>query len=293
MTKEPFLWPNYGAPSPSGYTWMRRDVTATTDSLVGAMRGVQLPGDTLDAALDNMRNAQCVTGVVSGKLCAGKDVIAGLVGDSLSSRGLANGIVHMTSTPIREELAEVATAISQCSTKAAAVRSVDVIFGFPEAATAHLVDELFPLTRDGIPDVSLRTDQIRHLLVFLADDGRRALDPQYWVRKFYTNVLTTLSEGKSAFLTGARYPNEIGPSQSLGLSTTRLVVTRKVQEERLFGRDGLAPNPAALDSESECALDNYEDFNLAVGNDNEAAPTVEVVLDELSRHADHMADSLA
>ena len=292
MTKEPMLWPNYGAPSPSGHVWMRRDVEASTDSLVSAMRAIQLPSDTLDAALDNMRNALCVTGVVSGKLCAGKDVIAGLVSDDLTSRGLANGVVHMTSTPIREELAEVATAISECSNVAEANRSVNLIFGFPEVATAHLVDELFPLTRDGIPDVSQRTDQIRHLLIFLADDGRRATDPTYWVRKFFSNVLTTLADGKSAFLTGARYPNEIGPSQSLGLSTTRLVVTRKVQEERLKGRDGLEPNPALLDSESECALDYYEDFNLAVGNDNEAGPTKEVILDSLSKHADHMSDSL-
>ena len=244
---------------------------------------VGVADDVAAAAIENLTNLRCAGVVVSGKRASGKDTIADMCRARFSPTGAD---IHQTSAPMRSELREIIAAVADADTIGAATDHVIDAMGVPPEAAAHMAATLFEVTRDrdALPDPDERTDLNRHLLVYHADFGRRAIDPEYWTHQFFQRMYATLAEGRYALLTGCRYPNEIGPAQALGLFTTRLAVSRTVQEDRLWGRDGLTPNPAALNDPNECALDDYVGFNLVVGNDDAATPTVDTVLAHVDRH---------
>lgn len=244
---------------------------------------VGVPADVADAAVENLTTLRAAGVVISGKLASGKDTIAASCAEKLAPTGAD---IHQTSSPMRAELREIIRLVADSATIGDATDRVIDAMRVPAEAAAHMAATLFEVTRDpeSLPNPDERTDLNRHLLVYHADFGRRAVDPQYWTHQFFQQMYATLAEGRYALLTGCRYPNEIGPAQSLGLMTVRLQVSRKVQEERLWGRDGLTPNPAALDDPNECALDDYVGFNLVVGNDDDAAPTIATVLSHVERH---------
>ena len=102
-------------------------------------------------------------------------------------------------------------------------------------------------------------------------------------------MFATLAQGRSAFLSGGRYPNEVLPAQSLGIQVVRTEVSREVQIARLVSRDGIAPDLALLDDPNECALDDFVGFNVVVNNDGDLEPTLEIVRAELVEHGRRLA----
>lgn len=270
---------------PSGTVVAAMATTPDRNTMLAQARLVGIDDATAEAAVENITSLRCAGIVVSGKLASGKDTIAELVGDSIASASTGADI-HQTSGPIRAEMREIINLVAGADTIGDATDHVIDAMGVPSDAAAHMAATLFEVTRDpeNLPNPDERTDLNRHLLVYHADHGRRAIEPEYWTHQFFQVMYASLAEGRYALLTGCRYPNEIGPAQALGLVTVRLAVSRSVQEDRLWGRDGLTPNPAALDDPNECALDDYVGFNLVVGNDDDAAATVATITAHTHRH---------
>lgn len=282
------LWPNFGGPSESGRVWAKLITVPDENTMLAGAWRLGVATHLAKAAISNLRRATVSAVVFSGKLASGKDTVASEVSKVLKERGLAEAVIHRTSDPMREELSRIIELIHLGGDHEAGVRLLVAEMGFREREARYFTSYLFESTRGEKVSAETRTDANRHLLQYLADEGRRAYDPDYWVKKTFPLVLTDLAEGRSSFVSGGRYPNEIGPAQALGMVTVRLIVSRKVQEDRLRGRDGLAPNPKLLDDPNECALDDYAGFNLVVGNDNTITPTVEVVVNEVAAHASRL-----
>ena len=243
----------------------------------------------VDRAVANLQSGRVVAAVFSGKMASGKDTVAEEIAKHLVNHGLPAAVVHRTSDPIRAELDEAIALIESAASQDDAVTSLVEKMNLLTPVAQHLVDELYDLTRTMKINASDRTDLNRHLLQYLADAGRRAVDPGYWIKQFFARMVETLANGSSAFLTGGRYPNEIGPAQSLGMMTIRLDVSRAVQEQRLTGRDGLRPNPELLENPNECALDDFVGFNLVISNEGELHVAVDAAIHELVEHAARMA----
>lgn len=245
------------------------------------------PADVAAAAIDALRSGSAVAYVLSGKLASGKDAVAAASAEQLAAAGFAPANCHRSSDAIRDELRDVIAVVADSVDERRAVEAVQLM-GVPSSAAQHLVDELFVPTRHAsqLPVPEERTDWMRHLLQYHADYGRRSVDEDWWVRAMFTSALESLAAGRSAYIAGIRYPNEIAPAMALGFMTVRLAVGRKVQEARLRARDGLDPLPELLDNTNECALDDYPGFNLIVRNDGPMGPTV-------ARTVEYMMDHVA
>lgn len=276
--------------APSGQVFQAMATTPAEVTMALQADRLGIDPEVAAAAITSLRSGRAAAVVVSGKLASGKDTIAALLDERLAATGTAPAAVVQTSDPMRAELGRIVGIVAENPTPEAAALAVADEMGLTVAAASHMAAQLFPVTRDrsSLPDPNQRTALNRHLLVFHADEGRRALDAEYWTRHFFQAVYAHLAEGRSAMLTGCRYPNEIGPAQTLGLVTVRLRVSRAVQEDRLWGRDGLEPRPEALDDPNECALDGYVGFNLEVGNDGDAAPTLDVIGEHVAAHMKRM-----
>ena len=280
----------------SGRVLSRLGTSTSRPTLAYAGEVLGIDPELVRAATTVYACAEADFTVFSGKLACGKDTLA----EMLAAQSAAVGRpaeTQRTSDPIREELDQAIALVEEGwgagdDLVATAGRLRDEMGLAPEPAT-HIAESLLEPIREGEhPRAADRTHLNRHLLVYLADEGRRVVDPAYWTRRFFDRALRTVAEGRSVFLTGARYPNEIGPAQAFGACVVRLAVSRETQIARLFARDGLEPRPEALDNVNECALDDYVGFNLVVTNDGEPQPTVEVVRRFLDAHRLNLARSL-
>lgn len=238
---------------------------------------LDLSDETVEAAIHNMRSGRVASAVFSGKLASGKDAIAEQVCLSLAERGLAPGVVHRTSDPIRSELNAIIEIVKTSVSQSACEERIAASLDLTRDMSRYFTTMLWGPVREGPLVAEDRTDLNRTLLVVLADEGRRSADPDYWIRKFFSSMLTTLASGRSAYLTGGRYPNEIGPAQALGITTVRLIVSADVQARRLGSRDGLEANPILINSPNERALDDFVGFNLVFNNDGELHTGVALV----------------
>ena len=275
---------------PSGHVVSQMTTAPDRNTMVRAATCLDIDVDVARAAAEMLTSSRVAGVVFSGKMASGKDTVAEEVGHALELYGFAGAVVHRTSDPIRAELNESIAIIKSCSHRQAAVRELVELQKLPEAVASHLVDSLFEVSHSGTLDANQRTDLSRHLLQFYADEGRRAVDPDYWIKKFFGQVVHTLASGNSAVLSGCRYPNEILPAQALGIMTVRLEVSPTVQALRLGGRDGLAPRQELIENPNECALDDFAGFNLVVRNDTELEPTVAQVTTAVRSHLRVLAE---
>jgi len=253
-------------------------------TILRAAERLGIDEEAVRLAASGLLEGRVVSAVFSGKMGSGKDTLAERVSPELALHGIAPAIIHRTSDPIRAELNEaIGRIISSTSRRDATTRLVDEM-SLPKPVAAHIVDELFETTRTTRPTAEERTNVNRHLLQYIADEGRRSVEPEYWTRQCFATLFATLAQGRSAFLSGGRYPNEVLPAQSLGIMAVRIEVSREVQVARLISRDGIAPDLSLLDDSNECGLDDFVGFNLVVNNNGELDPTLSIVRDELVEH---------
>lgn len=277
--------------APSGTVIASMETTPDHNTLLLAAN--QMAPDVATAAVEALRSGEVTAYIVSGKLAAGKDAIAAAIAERLVTDGHIDEapIGLQTSSPMRAELQQLFTDGAEAATLAALEATFRGPRNLPGAAAAHLAQVIWPMTRDETPSAETRTDTNRHLLQYLADDGRRATNPDYWVYAMFPLALSALADGRSVFISGIRYPNEIAPAQRLGFATIRLGVSRSVQEARLRDRDGLAPNPALLDDPNECALDTFVGYTLHVGNDDGIDATVDTCVNTIVEHRKRLMSS--
>jgi hypothetical protein len=250
---------------------------------------LRIDPEIADAALATMRAGNALGIVFSGKMASGKDTIAEMLSHRLASMGLASAEIHRTSDPIRAELNLATEIITAASSEAAAIADLAGQMNLSLEVSSEIAHRLFETTRWSAPTAEQRTNLNRYLLVYLADKGRRAVDPSYWVSLCFTRVLTALANGSSALLTGGRYPNEVFPAQVMGIMATRIEVSPEVQLSRVRSRDGIEPDPELFLTENECALDSYVGFNLKVTNNALPEPTLEVVEQFAATHVHQLS----
>jgi dephospho-CoA kinase len=253
--------------------------------MLTAARLHKIEYDIAVAAAANILRGAVVGAVITGKMASGKDTVAARVAALRDATTKHPTVIHRVSDPIRAELAQANELIANASNTDSAHRALVEVMDMPSEPARHIVDELFEMSRSAELNAEVRTNSNRHLLQFLADNVRRAVDPEYWVHQALASVYQELADGAStAILTGGRYPNEVQPAQTLGLTVIRIEVALEVQIARIHERDGIAPDPALFLDPNECALDEYVGFNVVVENNAEPEPTITVVHEELESH---------
>lgn len=226
-----------------------------------------------EAARVNLAAGRVSAIVVSGPQASGKDTIGPAVMDELRAEpytriGIADGI--------KREAGDLLEMLPKFADKAVAAKAVASVLGCADYHASVLVDLLWDLTRDpghGLNGWS-RTPEIRRALQYLGDEAR-ADDPTRYVRLAVPRILDTLAGGTSVYMGDGRFPREAEPCRRLGLFVVRLAVDPEVQAARLLTRDGILPDPVALNHPGERALDDWDGVDLRV--DNSHAPRGEVV----------------
>ena len=239
--------------SPQHDIFMQRAAKANADSSVAAAAAEQiLSGNVIGLAL-------------SGKLASGKDTVAPA---ALSRIGVATMEHMFFARPIKDEFNGILRTMRAAPSAVAAQAAVADQFDLPVEAAGRLVD----LIRDQAvanPDLRStdRTPEMRAALQYIGTDVRRQQDPDWWVNISLRSALDVLAEGRSVFFTDTRFPNEAEAVRDIGFTVVRLDITDETQRTRLADRDGLAPDPAAVNHPSETALDNYNGFDVRISND--------------------------
>lgn len=276
----------------SGVALRHMTTTPSPATMLAAAQQLEIPKPVAVAAVDVLCGGTATGVVLSGKMGAGKDVLAAKLNTYFTNHpelGINPGHVHQTSDPIRKEYAEVLGLLTECShnqdTPLKAAQALAGYMGLPTLAAARLTEMLYPQIQTGETIYPhSRTPQNRAALQFLADAGRRSYDPQYWTKQYFQAVYQTIAKNQTAFLTGGRYPNEVGPAQTLGLFTCRIETTEPIRIARIEHRDGFTPDTTTLHDPNECALDNYLGFNLVVLNNADITPTVQTITNHLQQH---------
>ena len=202
---------------------------------------------------------------ISGKLASGKDAVAAEV---MRHLGAGDALHWSYARPMRAEVDQIIAVLADTHDHDAAARGIATEQGVELAHAEHVAAMLLPALEVS-PELSSwhRTPVMRAVLQYWGTQVRRAQDDNYWVKRALGQVLPAIAEGRSVYFTDLRFPNEVEYPRRLGFLTVRITVTAEVQAQRLYARDGLAPNPETMNHQSETALDSYDGFDLVVSND--------------------------
>lgn len=230
---------------------------------------------------------------ISGRLASGKDSVALAVYERLAADGVVNmeQVEHLSfAKPLKQEMNRLLVIARAAPSAADAVIEVAAALSMPAPHVFALIDfvsngaltapawkvahKVAPkvawrhtLARFAGQDAYSRTPGMRRALQFLGTEVRRSADDLYWVKKAQAAAIEAVGAGKACFFTDCRFPNEVEGMQVIGIPVLRLVISPETQIARLAGRDGLAPDPAALSHASEVALDDFDAFDWFVDNE--------------------------
>lgn len=224
----------------------------------------------------------------TGKLASGKDTIAPAVFQKIG----ALDPTHLSfAAPLKDEVDELFTLVRSTRGKTQCITKAMEFFGIDEAKATHMVNLVYRPARARFflrfsrkqygQDVTARdrTPWTRLALQYWGVEVRREQDPDYWVKKGISSAAQAIVKGENIMITDVRFPGEVEACQSIGFTVVRLEVSPETQGRRLFGRDGLAPDPKALIHPTEIALDNYHDFNIIIDNNkNTVEQTVDAIV---------------
>jgi hypothetical protein len=201
---------------------------------------------------------------ISGKIGSGKDYTAAKLVEELNARGRTTA--HSSfAKPLKYELGEIIDLLkanrdlSQNELEAL----VSEKFNMSEVGAGWLVSRLCPEL--DIPDLNgwSRTLGVRGSLQVLGTDIRRAQNPDYWTEKFFAEANSLNAD--FVFATDGRFPNEMDGVNTRNGVTLRMDISEETLKQRRDNRDGITYTPEQLNHISETALDDYEDFDVYVG----------------------------
>lgn len=225
----------------------------------------------------------------SGKMGSGKDSVAPAV---LESLGIApeNQIHEFFANPLKREVGEILDRIrmeglSHSAPTRRFMSDLALEQGVDIDDIRIILDMLWEDTVSGAMETNYtRTVGSRAAWQHWGTEVRRAQNESYWVEKAIASVGESLSEGKSVFVTDARFPNEVDSIVDIGGLVVRLNVGVKEQARRIKLRDNLDITPASLQHASETALDDYSRFSVVVNTDNfDIGGVIQEVSQQLSR----------
>lgn len=246
-------------------------------------------------AANNIKNKQVVIVGFSGKIGTGKDTIAPRVVSRVEEIFELNNPTpaqEYFASPLKREVSEFISTIEEHYRAEGSLESEEF---------RSLLREQFNMTDthldDTVPYVAVeleadhfglngwsRTPSIRKLLQYWGTDLRRSQDTEYWTKKALIQMMYSLSQGKSVYLTDVRFPNEVDAIQSIGGKVVRLNISPGFQKELAILRDGFAPNSSSVNHASETSLDNYEGFDVTIKVDD--------FKDKMDDEVSHIADQL-
>lgn len=206
---------------------------------------------------------------VSGKLGAGKDTVAPLVLDELVYFDVKH---EFFAKSLKDEVTQTIVIVHGSMTVEEAAERISKELNVELEKAHNVAERLWDDVKSGRVDNSYtRTASTRFALQYWGTEVRREQDVDYWVKKAMSSAVQLVAGGHSVFVTDARFENEIDAISELGAYTVRLMVSRKIQIERIIKRDGSSPTEEALNHTSEISLDKYEsegNFTVLVDTDN-------------------------
>lgn len=247
-----------------------------------AALGVGLAPELVEAALRRLRAGEVIGLAVSGKIASGKDTVAPMVLDQL---GYSPAEHLFFAKALKAEFDRMVAILRAEADPVLAAVAISEQLNIPADQAELFVVRLFEHVRsDSALNAYSRTPEIRWGLQYLGTDVRRAQDTDYWVKRALVPAVSALAAGRSVFFTDCRFPNEVDGSRRVGFLTARLEVSQGVQRARLEQRDGKF-DPSAFLHASECALDDYESFDVVVDNDHDLLSTVAATAEALRAHS--------
>jgi hypothetical protein len=249
--------------------------------VVAAATGVPLK--TAAAAVENLASGAAVALGVNGWQGSGKDSLAP---QALARLGYQDPEHVYFAKALKDEVDHVITAVRMAPSLDAVDTVADVIseaMNVPARQAAYVIGLLWvPAHEDSGLTSRHRTPEVRAALQYWGTQVRRRQDRDYWVRKATRPTIEALADGRSVMITDVRFPNEADGLLAVGATVVRIEISRHAQGERLFKRDGIIPDHAALYHESEVALDDFPRFHARVDNNGAEQVTVRTMADIVS-----------
>lgn len=243
----------------------------------------QIDTDAVNKATFNLENKLCYFIAVSGKIGSGKDTVAPKIIEALGIEKV-NSVQEYFAKPLKKEISTVVDLIRSSNTQNEAVEKTILSMSIKREKAIDTVSYIYQAAKnDALLNAYSRTPEMRKALQYWGTEVRREQDENYWVKKALKSVYELLSEGKSVYITDARFPNEIINSSCAHAKTIRLDVSYEEQERRIQGRDGIKVSEEARNHPSETSLDNYNEFDVRVLTDNRTPDeVVQYILSKIS-----------
>lgn len=216
-----------------------------------------------------MDSNHCRLIAVSGKMGAGKDTIAPLLMNKMNPNGKN---VHMSfADPLREEVNEIIDSNSYAEDGEGYLYKVRRVMD--DAPSREILMQARRLViqaihNEGVITASDHTTSMRMLLQWWGTDVRRAVDPDYWVKRTMRMVMRAMGNGVSVYITDARFTNELDAIHAAGGKIIRIDVEESVRIDRILHRDGVRPTRAQLSHPSETDADGYDGFDVRINADS-------------------------
>jgi dephospho-CoA kinase len=240
---------------------------------------VGIDESTAGKARRHLRDASITLLAVSGKLASGKDSVAEA---AVAALGHPDAVHQYYADAMKNEVDQaIAIIVGSKNADDAVQRIVDeqgVPFDQARQVTGWLLQAL---EENPAVHARTRTKIMRDVLQVWGTEIRRAQDPDYWVKKTLRGAITAAAEGRSVYITDARFPNEVVYAQALGFFVARIEITPETQAARLAARDALPPSPQALGHASERALDDFAGFDVVIDNNGTLEATVATLVESI------------
>lgn len=219
---------------------------------------------------------------LSGKLASGKDSLA--LG-TMERLGVKEPIHVYFGDSIKNEINQTIALLNSLNRPSVEqfAKLIEIEQGVSSVHLAEIAELLiFDYEHNHKLEARDRTPNMRRVLQLWGTEVRRGQDPLYWVNKTLKKALTYALNGYSVYLTDARFPNEVAPSQEIGFVVGRVEITTEVQQERLFSRDAMAIDPTATAHSSETSLDGYLGFDFVIDNNGAFSDSLDALYSKVS-----------
>lgn len=261
---------------------------ATVNKINEISKKYNLPKDIVELALANIDSNKALILGVSGKIGSGKDTVAPLI---LRNLNQTNTVHDYFARPLKNEASAIIAIANNSETIEDAAILVESNLNVTKDEALRALSFIWDEAKAKIITTGYdRTEKTRGLLQYWGTEVRRSHDDNYWVKLTLKSMFHALAEGKTVFVTDARFPNEIDALADCGAYTLRLKVSEAMQNERIVSRDGIEMSQNARNHISETALDSYEkneQFYVIVDTDSIDAEQVALIVSNKIKETIH------
>ena len=244
--------------------------------LIGA-KEYGIDDETAQAASENYENNLVTWLGASAHMGSGKDTVMNSVIEKLDIPALQLSIANA----IKDESDQVLAIVRDSDSKGEAASGIRNRFNINENVADKIVGNVFDIAHED-PEMTARSryPEIRTLLQSWGAE-RRYENENIWLEKILPLAYSAMANGRSVYVTDARFVTDVSVLSSLGMWSIRLEVSPETQEQRITSRDGHKIDAEALTHISETALDGYQDFDLVIDNNGQIEPSINKIINFL------------